>query len=106
MSETYNSAMGSPLNLGYKWHGVSDIASRTLMGFPVKERTYKRQHKPFSYILLGNSVCVQGGSEKTKNKVKAKTEFEYGWTLGAVAKLLRDSTVQSGILPVSKKKKN
>ena len=78
-------------------------ASRILMGFPVKEGTCKRENKPFSYILLENSVCVQGGSERTKNKVKAKTEFQYGWTLGAVSKPLRDSTVESGILPVSGK---
>ena len=78
MRETSNSAMGSPSNLGYQWHGVSDTACRILMGFPVKEGTYERQNKPFSYILLGNSVCVQRGSERTKNKVKAKTEFEYG----------------------------
>lgn len=76
------------------------------MGFPAKEGTYERQNKPFSYILLGNSVCVQRGSERTKNKVKVKTEFENGWTLGAVSKPRRVSTVESGILPVSEKNSN
>lgn len=106
MRDTCKSAMGSPSNLGYQWHGVSDTACRILMGFPVQEGTYERQNKPFSYILLGNSVCVQRGSERTKNKVKAKTEFEYGWTLGAVSKSHRDSTVESRILLVSEKNSN